>query len=575
MLLLSRSKSGKSFVSLPARIRSRTDESLHERMPRNVAIVLAKVRSRTRQGIRSSSGNDGRSASGPPPSSSDALGAESSLNGFQLLPEFAALHVDAGVVAPFSLPQDLLTSVPSAEAVTSCFKNGESERKLHLNIELAQQELETLRLLQELARAQGKAFLPSLAMAATRYLGRAKWDHKRALRDMLATQEWRLAYFRDGPIPDDSVSADLAHGMVYFTGRDRLLRPALVLRPARIPPAWHKDTRAASERLLKLLVFCIEYMLRYMLLPGRVEGGVVLLDMGGLSLAQVPFGPLKQILTVLSNHYVNRIFKFYILNTPSTLSRFADFGLRLLTERQRQKLQFVKQVEDLGSEFALHQLEVDLGGTRSTISTFFPFPVQAGPFEANSREGPDPSSVPCMYKVITPAGMRGRVWDPARSKEENTHIEFATGGEDTCEQRRLLERLGLCDDGLMSGGTSSRQINVEDSNHVARDVPLPSKSCPTCLTTAASADIGVYDSPGVAGKLESTLSASTRRHADSEELSAVGAWGTDGGENQEPKTLGPELRSLDDPEVGPDRLCFFLPACTPTPPRPKSDRVQL
>lgn len=48
-----------------------------------------------------------------------------------------------------------------------------------------------------------------------------------------ATQEWRKNYFRGGPITDSSVFEDMKHGIVYFTGRDRDLRPAMVVRGRR------------------------------------------------------------------------------------------------------------------------------------------------------------------------------------------------------------------------------------------------------------------------------------------------------------------------------------------------------
>merc|ERR1711933_131363 len=108
-------------------------------------------------------------------------------------------------------------------------------------------------------------------------------------------------------------------------------------------------------RLVRLLVFCIEYMMKYMLLPGRVEGGVVIADMSGLSTTQLPFGPISSILTVMASHYVNRIFKFYAINLPTALKMAAQLGMRFLTPRQRQKLHIVKDVEELKNEFALHQ----------------------------------------------------------------------------------------------------------------------------------------------------------------------------------------------------------------------------
>jgi len=320
-------------------------------------------------------------------------------NGFAATRELPALQVTvAGGPSRHSMPEELRTFEPPAEAVVASFRNGQRERMVHCNVELTPEEQAKLEATRLLARAQGHAFMPSVGMAATRYLGRNKWEPKKALRDMIASQEWRTAYFGDGPVSDSeaTLAADLAAGIVYIAGRDRWLRPSLVLRPARIPEAWHRDRQAAGERLVRLLVFGIEYMLQHMVVPGKVEGGVIILDMSGLSASQVPFGTLKSIVGILANHYANRIFRFYIAHLPSALSATLQLGLRLLTERQREKLQVLSRVEDLRQEFALHQLEQDLGGTRPRLETFYPFPLQPGPFDAGyaAPQAASPRSAP-------------------------------------------------------------------------------------------------------------------------------------------------------------------------------------
>jgi len=229
---------------------------------------------------------------------------------------------------------------------------------------------------------------------------------------------------------DSALEADLSHGIAYIAGRDRFLRPALVIRPARIPAPWFRDKKAASDRIVGLLVFCMEYLLRYMVAPGRAEGGIVLMDLSGLTLSQVPMSALTSICTVMSNHYVNRVFRFYVLNVTPTISRVAGMGLRLLTERQRQKLHVVAAVEELREEFALHQLESDLGGARPVLTEFFPFPLQAGPFEAGYAGGPNPHAVPQVHEAITQVGMRGRIWDPELSAAENTQLEYTEKAEE-------------------------------------------------------------------------------------------------------------------------------------------------
>merc|ERR1719171_697240 len=102
---------------------------------------------------------------------------------------------------------------------------------------------------------------------ATRFLSRARGDPKKAVKLMEATQAWRTDYFKAGPVEDsDELIEDLGHGIVYFTGRDRALRPTIIVRANRIPQQWYKEKRI--DKLIRVLIFCMEYMLRYMLVPG-------------------------------------------------------------------------------------------------------------------------------------------------------------------------------------------------------------------------------------------------------------------------------------------------------------------
>eukprot|EP00443_Scrippsiella_acuminata_P032219 CAMPEP_0115333024 /NCGR_PEP_ID=MMETSP0270-20121206/87153_1 /TAXON_ID=71861 /ORGANISM="Scrippsiella trochoidea, Strain CCMP3099" /LENGTH=183 /DNA_ID=CAMNT_0002753905 /DNA_START=23 /DNA_END=571 /DNA_ORIENTATION=- len=176
----------------------------------------------------------------------------------------------------------------------------------------------------------------------------------------------------------------------------------------------------------------MEYMMQYMLLPGRVEGGIMLVDMSGLTSSQLSgsFGALTSIISVLANHYANRIFKFYTLNLPMALSMTAQLGLRLLSERQRQKIEIVKDVRDLRQEFALHQLEEDFGGSRPKAEQFFPYPLPAGPFTAGSSEGARPDAIPAVHLALTAECLQGRPWDPALSWEENRRLKFTPAAAD-------------------------------------------------------------------------------------------------------------------------------------------------
>jgi len=397
-------------------------------------------------------------------------------NGFKTMTEAQSLALSEGSMAPYTMPAAALTFEPPPEAIITKFKNGDQERKIYTNTEISPLESERLNALRAEAKAQGAEFYPSVTCMATRFLSRARMDPKKALKLMKDTQDWRSTYFKDGPISDQSLMQDLQHGIVYFTGRDFCLRPAIVIRAARIPQQWYKEKRI--DKFIRMLIFCMEYFLRYMVVPGRVENLSVIADLGSLGLSQVPLGALGEVYKVLGHHYIGRVFKFYAVNVSSALSAIAGMAKGFLTDRQKQKLNILDDITELRKEFAQTQLEKDLGGCRPPVQKFFPFPLQPGPYTPGYTGELDETAVTNVHEALSFGGAIGRLWDPKLSAEENARLEYTAKAADIFERCGLpvppearLEREGPA---LASAGSRSAEgLPVESSSGLlAEPVPL-------------------------------------------------------------------------------------------------------
>jgi hypothetical protein len=174
----------------------------------------------------------------------------------------------------------------------------------------------------------------------------------------------------------------------------------------------------------------MEYLRRYMFIPGKVENIVVFVDLKNLGIADVPIKALKSIYSVLSHHYIVRVFRFYIVNMSYMLSTLVGVVKPILTDRQRQKLNFLKNVSECREWVALHHLEEDLGGTRPKITQFFPFPLLPGPFKGGYSDGARTDAVPNCHKALTPEGFRGHLWDASKQWSENTQYEYTSDAEE-------------------------------------------------------------------------------------------------------------------------------------------------
>jgi len=346
------------------------------------------------------------------------------LDGFRTRADLAYLSVKEENIAPFTMPVEAFTFKPEDDMIISHFKNGDKERKIYCNLEPSQEEKDSIKKLQDEVKAQKIEFLPAIAIMAGRYLSRARGEPHKAIKLMMASQEWRLDYFKDGPVSDTQVADDLKHGVVYFCGRDYGMRPTIVCRANRIPPEWYKDKKTGTEKLIRVLIFCMEYMVRYMCVPGKVENNCLIVDLKGLSMSGVPISVLSNIYSVMSHHYIGRVFRFYVVNMSTGLSTIAGWVKGLLTDRQKQKLNLLDKLEELKTDFAPNQLEEDLGGTRPMIKTFFPFPLEGAPFGKGAVASTKQKPAVGSHKVLTEKGARGRIFDPKLSVEENAALDY-------------------------------------------------------------------------------------------------------------------------------------------------------
>jgi len=214
-----------------------------------------------------------------------------------------------------------------------------------------------------------------------------------------------------------------------------------------------------------LFIFCMEYFIRYMIVPGRVEGMNILVDLKGLGIADIPVSALERIYKTVGSHYCGRTFKFYVVNMPFTLRMLVGVAKSIISERQAMKLNLCSTNQELLKEFAPHQLEMDLGGTHPPVKEFFPFPLLPGPFSAKHKDGPQSDRIPGVHRALTLKGARGRLWDNALSSEDNTKLEY------TEEAKEILKRCGLPVPASLRDDNSTA-ANVAEVEQAAEPAPV-------------------------------------------------------------------------------------------------------
>ncbi|KAL8444853.1 hypothetical protein Emed_006041 [Eimeria media] len=270
--------------------------------------------------------------------------------------------------SPYCIPQELFSFHPEEGQVFKIFFKGTSKevriRQVFFHTPLSDEEQQWLVEFREhCAQNNWKIplFMEPMVLRII-WLAYRKWGDNIIQRSFdLAKMmlEWRQGFF---PLSDkeEELTEMLKLGVMYWVGRDQALRPLLVIRLARL----HRH--AAPEIFKRLTIFCFEWGLRYMMVPGIVETITVLLDVRGVPLHQFPVSALTDMTSTLTKQYPFRLNRMLIINDSFFVQTVWNIAKQFLTEVQQQKMLFLRSgfEEELLKEYTPWQLEKSYGGTR-------------------------------------------------------------------------------------------------------------------------------------------------------------------------------------------------------------------
>ena len=101
-------------------------------------------------------------------------------------------------------------------------------------------------------------------------------------------------------------------GYFYPCGRDRYFRPVLVFNATLFNPK-DLDTPTLAT------IFTHEEVINNMFIPGQVENWVIIYDLGGMGVTDIPMSAIKGTTQKMSQNYGGRLFKMFVVNAPGTI----------------------------------------------------------------------------------------------------------------------------------------------------------------------------------------------------------------------------------------------------------------
>nr|ODO04236.1 pleiotropic drug resistance protein [Cryptococcus depauperatus CBS 7855] len=140
-----------------------------------------------------------------------------------------------------------------------------------------------------------------------RYMRAAKWKMPDAKNRIKTTLEWRRQYKPELIEPGD-VSIEAETGKIILSGFDIDSRPILYMRPGR-------ENTETSPRQIRHLIYHLERAIDLMP-PGQEQVAIIVDYKSATSQSNPSISTARKVLSILQNHYVERLGRGLVVNMP-------------------------------------------------------------------------------------------------------------------------------------------------------------------------------------------------------------------------------------------------------------------
>jgi hypothetical protein len=207
-------------------------------------------------------------------------------------------------------------------------------------------------------------FLPDwwLESDTLRYLQAANYDIKKVytlIKENLNSTDKAIK------IIDKRIRFILNYGFLYMYGRDVHFRPIIVVEVKRSCELLDKLSYTFEE-LNQAMLFFMNYIVNYILLPGQIENWILICDLKDVGIGKLP--QFKNILSSLSK-FRGRVFRNYILNLGRLMRAAASSILSLLGSNSAKKIVMVdgKKLDVMQEFIRKENLQIKHGGTAPDV----------------------------------------------------------------------------------------------------------------------------------------------------------------------------------------------------------------
>lgn len=443
-------------------------------------------------------------------------------------PGIGGIFVDSPVPENI-LPLEALLQVPTPAEI----RGPESGlRMIFLNTPLDESEQTALQEFDEEFKKQGSVVPRCMEVHALRTLQQSKFNVKKAVEQTKKNYDFRMKYL---PMREADVIADLRKGWMYWHGRDLRCRPCLVVRACNID----RETWNSPDRVTRTVLWSLEFILRYGLVPGRVENWVLIVDIeNGAKHGTPSMSALSSMANALQQIYRFRMVWTKIVNAPYWFTAIWMGLKKAIPGESVKKVEIIGRNcgETLQKYFAPNQLEQRYGGSAPNVedpNDCYPPRFPPGPCGAVRNDGefscrlPERTQLRAHLAELTSLALHeGALWVGAKKDRwiDTAREASITPGASQYAKETLRIDLPSCENfeqllkilryegaESTSSGAAASSAKPPMLNVTPPAAPASSSPAPTASPPAPSVTPPERRAPGTwdAGKTASQASASS------------------------------------------------------------------
>ena len=129
------------------------------------------------------------------------------------------------------------------------------------------------------------------------------------------------------PVDYSTIGDALKSGFLYVCGRDHKHRPVLILNVRQLV-----DHNYATEVIAATTAFFCDFVVKKLLIPGRVENWIMIIDLDDISMTSLPVKKVRAIVDLTQRHFGGRLFRQLCINMSFMMRKSSSVFLNFVDD---------------------------------------------------------------------------------------------------------------------------------------------------------------------------------------------------------------------------------------------------